>query len=178
VAQARAELPGLLKLPEEKVAAMSDDEAAVRWYAFKRLALDQRSSAVMRLPPQEAWPRLKELQDEIKSMQAATGARNRDFFNPASIYVSAWSLNRRIQALRIIEAVRHHLAETGELPPALADIGQLSIPVDPLTGQPFECKVEGGTATLRAPVLPGDVVAPDSGMARSHALEYRLRVAD
>jgi hypothetical protein len=171
---ARRELPQLLGLPEDAVAAMSDEEAAVRWYATRRLARDQHMSAVLVLPGREAWPRLKELRDEIRSLEEQTGAPRSDFFDPLSIYVSAGSVNRRIAALRIVEAVRHHLATRSELPKSLDEINNLPIPLDPLTDQPFQWKVEGKTATLKAPPLPAGLVEAGSAAAQAAFLEYRL----
>jgi hypothetical protein len=177
VRQARADLPELLGIPADKVAAMSDDEAAVRWYVHLRLDRDQRTAAVLVLAPREAWPRLKELQDDIREMQDKTGTKSYDFLNPVSIYVSAWSLERRIDALRIVEAVRHHLARhEGRFPETLEQVEGVSIPVDPLTNQPFEWSVDDNTATLKAPALPADVVEAGSAVARGAALVYRLKV--
>lgn len=174
----RAELPQLLKISEEKVAAMSDDEAGVRWYMHKRLALDQHAAAVLSLSPREAWPQVKQLQEEIRSMQEKPGAKRfADFSDPTLIYVSAWSLKRKIQSLRIIESVRHHLAtHDGKLPETLDEIKDVSIPLDPLTNQPFQWKVDGKTATLKALPLPADVIEPGSATDRASVLEYRLQV--
>jgi hypothetical protein len=177
VRTARAELPQLLDIPAERVTAMSDDEAAVRWYASLRLTRDQQFAAVLSLPPGEAWPQLKQLQADITDMQAKTGTKGYDFLEPVSIYSSLWSLQRKINALRIIEAVRHHLAtHDGRLPRTLDEMQAVPVPRDPLTGQPFEWSVDGATATLKAPPLPADVVEPDSALAKSHALEYRLQM--
>ncbi|MSR60051.1 MAG: hypothetical protein EXS05_20835 [Planctomycetaceae bacterium] len=177
IKRARAELPELLRTSEENVAAMSDDEAGVRWYVHIRLARDQHAAAVLSLSPREAWPQLKQVQEEFRSLREMTGAKGYDFLDPVSIYVSAWSLKRKIQALRIIEAVRHHLAtHDGKLPETLDDIKDVSIPLDPLTDQPFQWEVDGKTATLRAPHLPVDVIAPGSATDRASFWEYRLQV--
>lgn len=177
ISQARADLPQLLNISEEKVAAMSDDEAGVRWYAYLRMAHDQHTSAVLVLPPREAWPQLKKLQEELNAMQQKTGAKRYDFLNPTSVYVTAWSLKRKIQALRIIEAVRHHLAtHEGKLPEKLDEVTDVPIPYDALTDQPFIWQVNGKTATLKAPPLPADVVEPGSTIDKSSVVQYRLRV--
>lgn len=177
IKHARAELPELLKIPAEKVAAMSDDEAGVRWYVHKRLARDQLKSAALMLPPREAWPQLKRVQAETKEMREKTGAKGVDFFEPTALFIATWSQQRKIQALRVIEAVRHHLAtHDGKLPKTLDEIQDLPIPLDPLTGQAFVWSVDGQTAVLKAPPLPADVVEPGSASANSSVLEYRLRV--
>lgn len=174
---ARDELPKLLKVSDDKVAAMSDEEASIRWYVYKRLAIDQRTAAAMVLPPREAWRALEQLQKEIKEMQAKTSIKESELFNPTSLYVTAWSLKRKIEALRIIEAVRHYLVEhDGKLPATLDEIEDLPIPRDPLTEAPFVWRVEGKSAVLKAPALPASAVAPNSTPGGKGFLEYRLRV--
>jgi hypothetical protein len=63
---------------------------------------------------------------------------------------------RRIDLLRVIEALRLYAAEhDGKLPAALDDIKDVPIPLDPVSGKPFGYKLDGGTATLDAPPPPG-----------------------
>lgn len=177
VEDARKELPELLHISNEKVASMSDDEAAVRWYMHKRLEADQSMSAVLVLPPREALPELKLLKEEVRSLHEKTGGKGYDIFDPVSIYVSAWTVRREINALRIIEAVRHYGAtHNGMLPKSLHEITDLPIPLDPLTGQPFEWTVNGAAATLKSPPLPSDVVEAGSATERNSTLEYRLKL--
>ena len=176
VKHARAELPGLLKISEEKVAEMSDEEAAIRWYVHLRLSRDQKAAGVLSLPPREAWPLLKQMQADSQTMREKMGGKGPDFLNPAVVYASVWSLQRKIASLRIIEAVRHHQASHGELPRSLSEITDVSIPRDALTDLDFEWRVEGNTATLKAPPLPADVILPSSDAGRLHHLEYRLHV--
>jgi hypothetical protein len=64
-------------------------------------------------------------------------------------------LDRRIAALRCIEAVRMHAAAEGKLPQSLTDIRDLPIPLDPATGKAFEYSVRDGTARLSAPAFSG-----------------------
>jgi len=176
---ARAELPELLKFSEGEVAAMSDDEASIRWYVHKRLCNDQKLGAVLVLPPRQAWPQLKELQHEIESIQKKLGAapQRMSFLHPLNIYISMRSAQRKIAALRIVEAVRHHLAmHGGKLPDSLDEITELPIPNDPLTDEPFLWKVTGNTATLKGPPLPKEIVKPGSNTDVDNALEYRLHV--
>jgi hypothetical protein len=70
-------------------------------------------------------------------------------------------LDRRISALRCIEAVRLYAADhDGRLPASLGDIKDTPIPADPITGQPFEYNVSGDRATLTGPALPGETAGP------------------
>jgi hypothetical protein len=60
-------------------------------------------------------------------------------------------LDRHIAALRCVEAIRLYAATHGsELPTALDQIKEVPIPLDPMTGKPFEYKVTDKTATLSA----------------------------
>lgn len=177
IKSAREELPTLLNLPADKIAAMSDDEAGIRWYVYLRVQRDQKTGAVLMLSPREAWPRLKELQAEIAAMREKTGGKGFDFLNPTSIYMVNWSLRRKIESLRIIEAVRHYASShEGRFPKTLAEIEEISIPLDPLTDRPFQWSVDGKTATLKAPPLPADAAQPGSDFARANVLEYRLNM--
>jgi hypothetical protein len=76
-------------------------------------------------------------------------------------------LDRRIAALRVIEAVRlHAAAHGGKLPDKLSDVTVAPIPDDPGTGKPFVYQRDGATATLIS-TIPGE--------AQEHTgLRYRL----
>jgi hypothetical protein len=174
---ARAELPGTSRFEAETVAAMSDAEAAIRWYVAERLAIDQRSAAAVVLRPQEAWPVLHQLRKDSKSFYEKTGTKPSGFFDATRLYVAAWSLRRKIDSQRIIEAVRHHLAtHDGKLPLKLADIRGIPVPVDPMTDRPFHWTVDGKQAVLKAPSLAAEVIEPDWNTALANTLEYRLEV--
>jgi hypothetical protein len=174
---ARAELPALLGILPGQVAAMSDEEASIRWYVHQRLALDQRGAAAVVLHPREAWPLLHQLRKDATALHEKTGTKTSGFFDPDVLYVSAWSLKRKIQSLRAIEAVRHYLAtHDGKLPARLDDIRGIPVPYDPMTDQPFRWKTEGKTAVLQAPSLAAEVLQPDWATALENRLEYRLEV--
>jgi hypothetical protein len=58
-------------------------------------------------------------------------------------------LERKIAAMRVIEALRLHAAANGgSLPDKLSDVKIAPIPNDPATNMPFEYKRDGNTATL------------------------------
>jgi hypothetical protein len=71
-------------------------------------------------------------------------------------------LDRRIAALRCIEAVRMYAAaHEGKLPARLSDVRQVPIPINPVTGKPFGYKVAGNTFTLEA-VAPAELGARET----------------
>jgi hypothetical protein len=75
------------------------------------------------------------------------------------VYGAATRLDRRIAALRCIEAVRMYAAtHDGKPPAALADVTEVPIPSDPMTGKAFEYKANGETFTLSAAAPPGDTM--------------------
>lgn len=75
-------------------------------------------------------------------------------------------LDRRVAALRVVEAIRMHAAANGgKLPATLADVTAVPIPLDPFTGKPFEYRLEGDTAVL---IGAGDRIPP--------RIDYRIAI--
>jgi hypothetical protein len=78
-------------------------------------------------------------------------------------------LDRRIAALRVIEALRlHAAANDGKLPEKLSDLTAVPIPNDPGTGKPFAYEYDGkkGTAILTG-TIPGEP-------AKGNSMRYKL----
>jgi hypothetical protein len=71
------------------------------------------------------------------------------------VFIGQMRVQRDIDALRVIEAIRMHAAETGQLPPTLDDISVVPIPMNPATNKPFEYQLNDGTATLELPRSDG-----------------------
>jgi hypothetical protein len=69
---------------------------------------------------------------------------------PATIKVMETSnrLDRRIAALRAVEAIRIFAAIHGRLPTSLSEITEVPVPVNPATGAAFAYVSDGATATL------------------------------
>jgi hypothetical protein len=91
----------------------------------------------------EAEKRLKSAPDT----QAADLAR---MFLPAipKVRLAQVRLERKLAALRAIETLRMHAAQSGKLPDKLDRVTIVPVPNDPGTGKPFEYRLEGKTATL------------------------------
>ena len=71
-------------------------------------------------------------------------------------------LDRRLAALRAVEAVRlYAAAHDGALPASLADIDDIPIPTDPVTGNSVPYRRDGDTAVIDLPAPPG--MTPDKG---------------
>jgi hypothetical protein len=79
------------------------------------------------------------------------------------IYETVGRTDRRIAALECVEALRLYAAQNGKWPAALADVIDVPVPTDPVTGKPFEYRVQENKAVLAAPsVTPGKSDGPDA----------------
>lgn len=72
---------------------------------------------------------------------------------------------RQLTALATVEALRAHAATTGRLPATLADIQDLPLPTNPVTGRPFPYRLEKDVAILLA-----------DGPEDRNRTEYRVRL--
>ena len=71
-------------------------------------------------------------------------------------YFATTKIDRRIAALRCIEAVRMYAARHGgRLPASLQDVKDVPIPPDPVTGKPFDARIVGRSMRLFAPAPKG-----------------------
>ncbi|HUT95693.1 MAG TPA: hypothetical protein VMY37_39930 [Thermoguttaceae bacterium] len=85
-------------------------------------------------------------------------------------WVASARLDRRVAALRSVEAIRFYAAvHGGKLPASLDDVTEVPLPVNPFTGKPFEYRLEGKTAVLEA---TGD------GVEHSRPRQYRVTLAE
>jgi len=64
--------------------------------------------------------------------------------------------DRETALLRVLEALRMHgAAHDGHLPKTLDEVTEVPIPIDPVSGRPFDYELGGQTAVLEGPPLPG-----------------------
>jgi hypothetical protein len=121
------------------------------------------------LPAEQAFAVLQAADARLKAAPDTEATRLPRVFMPAvaKVMVATNRLDRRIAALRAIEAIRlHAAAHDGRLPDQLADVSVVPVPLDPGTGRPFEYRLDHETATLTAPPVPAGI--PKTG------LRYRL----
>ncbi len=78
---------------------------------------------------------------------------------------------RKIALLRTIESFRYYAATLdGQLPPSLAAVKEVTIPIDPITGKDFDYHLTDGAATLHA-------ATPSNAQANSwNTVAYELRM--
>jgi hypothetical protein len=110
----------------------------------------------------EAYPQLRKAEARAQKAAWTVVPYLRDLLPIASqAYLATTRLDRRIAALRCIEALRlHAAAHEGKLPASLDDVTLVPIPRDPVTGKPFEYRRTKAGATLHAPPPPGEIPAP------------------
>jgi hypothetical protein len=155
--------------PKEKVEAMPHWQVALL-HAFLHLDSFYDDLVTMQnLPPWEAYAKSKEFNQRLRQLKAY-GDKNGPAL-PLAVYVlpavervtrASIRADRRIAALRIVEAIRLYAAEhDGKLPASLADIKEAKIPVDPLTGKAFEYEVVEKTAVLKGFIPPEEMNRPN-----------------
>jgi hypothetical protein len=135
---------------------MCDDELIVRGLAGQYREMRDDFFTACYLPWREAGPRFAAAESRLRAIRSGplvvfaqlqpSYQRCRD----AEI-----ELDRRVAALRCVEAIRLHAASHGgKLPGSLGEITEVLVPDDPATGKPFEYALDGAAAVLRAPAAP------------------------
>lgn len=80
-------------------------------------------------------------------------------------------LTRHFAGLRVVEAIRDYAYHNGgKLPKSLDDIKNLSLPIDPYTGNAFVYRLENGKAILDGP-------PPHGSKSGIHALRWEIEIA-
>jgi hypothetical protein len=90
------------------------------------------------------------------NLMRATVGINEDQFSLDKLYAAYGRFDRRIAALRCLEAVRlQAAADEGKWPATLRDVTEVPVPNDPVTGKPFVYQLHGDRATLATPKADG-----------------------
>ncbi len=122
----------------------------------------------------EALPRMKQADERFRQTRRRLEGMPFIDFLPAiqKVVASAVRTDRRIAALRCIEAIRlYAAAHDGKLPTALDAITEVPIPLDPMTGKAFTYRVSGERAMLIAPPPSGEQPMPNYNV-----LNYELKI--
>jgi hypothetical protein len=138
---------------KERVEAMPMLQAVLMYEVYNYDRIFDDMLKWFNLPYWEAVPGMKQVEQRLKENRANStpGTMLATLLLPAVLKVkdAQGRLERRLAALRCIEAIRlHAAAHDGKLPAALADIREVPLPVDPFTGKPFEYQADGDQATL------------------------------
>jgi hypothetical protein len=147
--------------PKEKVDAMPPLQGALLDALERYDRYLEDVMAVESLPAWQARPVLEAAEKRRKEEDArADGpALSTDKMLPAltKLFNARTRIDRRLAALRCVEAVRlYAAAHGGQLPKSLSEIKEVPIPVDPLTGQDFLYTVEADRAVLATTPSPSE----------------------
>ena len=168
---ARKYLTDVMGVPAERVRSMPAAQALflylldsyneLRDEVFKAAYLPFPQSRIVSLEAEKRW----------KAAPKGTGTTLARLLLPAipKVQLAQVRIERKLAALRVIEALRMHAAaHGGELPDKLDDVKIVPVPNDPGTGQPFEYHRDGATATLTSRI-------PDQDPSLS-GLRYRVTI--
>jgi hypothetical protein len=160
-----------LKMPAARVKAMPPAQVLVLAMAgtFRLYSDDQFK--VINLPYAQARPLLVAAQKRLQAAPDTEAVRLARLLTPRldRILGAKNRLQRRIAALRVIEALRlHAAAHGGQLPERLSEVNAAPVPVDPGTGRAFHYERDGATAILTGQI-PGEPL-------ETTGLRYRISV--
>ena len=117
---------------------------------------------------EEAFKQLGEARERLETFPALfdllPAVRN--------VHRASVRFDRRLAALRCVEAVRlHAAAHGGKLPATLGAITAVPVPPDPATGKEFTYQAAGNKATLSGPAPPGETPLPHNTVHYEITLE-------
>lgn len=166
---ARKYLTEQKKLAADKVEAMPPAQVLLLYLVDSYDEFRDDTYKAAYLPYPEARSAFAAAAARLKAAPGTEGQRFAYALLPAIAKVKGAEarLDRKIAALRVIEALRlHAAAHDGALPEKLSDVTVVPVPDDPWTGKPFEYRRDGDGATLISRI-PGE-------KPEATALRYRL----
>ena len=134
---------------EAEIDRMGQPERIMRWVLFAREKLDRRVRCAFELPPQQAMTVLQTVDEEIERLMNRTGSPAHPFlgFGPA-LFKATRSFDRRVKLLQAYESIRDFAASHGGRLPESLDECELFVPLDPMTGKPFQYAKNAKSAVL------------------------------
>jgi hypothetical protein len=168
---ARKYLAEVVGMSASRIDAMSPAELLLRYmrHIYRELRDEQFKSAYV--PFAQSRRLVQEAEARLKSAPDTEGAEIAKMLLPAipKVQLAQARLERRVAALRTIEALRlHTAAHGGQLPDKLDEVTIVPVPNDPGTGQPFEYQRDGQTMTLISRI-PGTAL-------QTTGLRYRVTI--
>jgi hypothetical protein len=148
--EARRFLRTVMNRSEAQLAAMSEDELIARYMSDGYNELWDGYFKLSYLPVVEALPRLRKVDaDWIAAKQSPLGLFAQLLPAVQSCLMAEVRLDAKIAALRTVEAIRMYAAShNGAMPESLSQITEVPVPVNPITGKPFDYELKGDTASL------------------------------
>ena len=129
---------------------------------YQKLANEHEKS--LYLPRREAAENIEKAETKLRQAQTSPnpsqlnpGQLFANLLLPASQQVLSAQLRTEWErrGLQVVEAIRMHLAQTGELPKSIEDITIVPVPVNPATGKKFVYWLDGETAIVDMPFSDG-----------------------
>ncbi len=153
----------------QRVKAMSEDEVVARALVGQYRDLRDDRFKVGYLPWRDARSRIKEADQRLKSVKpwplAVLAELQPSIINCLNAQMR---LDRRVAALRVVEAIRLYAAShDGKLPEELIQITEVPVPEDPATGKPFEYCRDGAASVL---------TLPEAGLSGRPTPSYRITI--
>jgi hypothetical protein len=120
--------------------------------------------AALKAMPQPLISLEKQMQTEIDNLDKhpQVNALNKWAFKKQlkethqRVHVLQDKFHRDITAIQVIEALRLYAGQhQGALPQQLSQIKEISVPINPMTKEPFDYKLEGSRASLTSPIPEG-----------------------
>lgn len=140
---------------KEDVEAMSVSEVLLKDASRELARISDFAEKEIYLPYPESMTRFNYVEDFLVGEEKlnSPGAVFASMILPAATQIRRAQLrvDRNICALRVIEAMRMHVAETGVLPSSLDEIKIVPVPDNPATGEPFRYSLNEGKAVLDLP---------------------------
>src|SRR5208337_4033257 len=153
----------------QRVKAMSEDEVVTRALVGQYRDMRDDQFKLGYLPWRDARSRIKEAEQRLKTVKAGLLTVLAEL-QPTIINCldAQMRLDRRVAALRVVEAIRLYAAShDGKLPEELNQITEVPGAEDPATGKPFEYRRDGAAAVL---------ALPDAGMTGRPTPSYRISI--
>ncbi|HWG44519.1 MAG TPA: hypothetical protein VN688_17195 [Gemmataceae bacterium] len=148
---ARKYLAEVVGMPAAKIETMPAAEVLLLYLSNYYHEIRDEVFKASYLPYAQASPLLVAAEKRLKSVADTEAGQVARLFLPAvtKVQLAQVRIERKLAALRVIEALRMHAAaHGGQLPDKLAQVTIVPVPNDPGTGRPFEYQRDGRTATL------------------------------
>ncbi len=168
---ARESLKTSRKQTDQQLVAMSDDQVVALYLAEAYRSLWDDLFKTCYLPPREALSQLTVPEDRLKAAHKPGPLALFASIHPTlrPLFVTELRQDRRVAILRVIEALRlYSAAHDGALPEALNQITEGSVPDDPLTGKPFDYRLNGNSADLSSPQAGLSTPGPSYRISMRH----------
>ena len=153
----------------ERVKAMSEDEVVARAFVGQYRDMRDDLFKMSYLPWREAKSLSGAAQQRLTSVKPGPLVVLAEL-QPTIINcldAQMW-LDRRVAALRVVEAIRLYAAShDGKLPAALNEVTEVPVPRDPAMGMPLAYRRDGAAAVL---------TLPDAGMKDRPTPSYRITI--